>query len=471
MSFEQLYRILRARRRLALSLYLAIIGTAIALTLLLPKTYTAKTHVMVDLKPDPVSGLTQLAVMQPSGYLATQVNLLKSDAVARRVVKTLNLTDNPEMRAKWTKETHERGNYEDWLGKVLLKGLTVSLVRESSIIEIEYESVSPSFAAALANAFANAYIDTVVSMRTSPAKRYTDYFDDRARLAQQRAQEAQNRLVAAQKEKGIIASDERLDIETQRLAELGSQLNTIRAMRAEASSRSTLANANPEKVQNVVMNPLVAGMTADLAKEEAKLQILLERYGDKHPAVMEQRATIVSLKSKLSAESSRVISSVSVDTKIADARVAQAQAAYEEQRNRVMKLKDARAELNVLEKEADSAQHIYEAIQLKQNQSSLESNVNQSAMSIMAPAVEPPTHSSPKMWISLVLAIGLGGIATLLVTLAAELLDRRVRTSVDLIQALELPVIGVMPSPGTRKLQFLRRHTYGRLLPAVNQPQ
>lgn len=473
MSFEQLYRILRARRRLALSLYAAIIAVAVIVTLLLPKMYTAKTQVMVDLKPDPISGLTQLATMQPSGYLSTQVNLVKSDAVARRVAKDLHLADNPQMRAKWAKETHERGNFEDWMGKTLLKGLTVSVVRDSSIIEIEYESISPSFAAALANAFANAYIATVVDMRVSPAKSYTDYFDDRARLAQERAQEAQNRLVAAQKEKGVVASDERLDIETQRLAELASQLNTINALRDEASSRSTLANANPEKVQNVVMNPVVAGLTSDLAKEEARLQQLLERYGDKHPQVLEQRSTIATLKDKIRAESNRVISSVSVDTKIADARVQQAQAAYDAQRQRVMKLKDARAELAMLEKEADSAERIYEAIQLKQSQSSLESNATQSAMTVLAPAVEPPTHSSPKMWVSLILGIGLGGIATLLATLAAELMDRRIRTSVDLIQSLEIPVIGILPSPHAKrsKFKFLQRHIYGQLLPSANQLQ
>ena len=471
MSFEQLYRILRARRRLALSLYVGIIVAAVAITLIIPKMYTAKTDVMVDLKPDPVSGMTQLATMQPSGYLATQVSLVKSDAVARRVVANLNLADNAEMRAKWQKDTQGHGNFDDWMGKILLKGLTVSLVRESSIIEIEYESVSPSFAATLANAFAAAYIDTVISMRTSPAKQYASYFDERALLAHEHLQVVQNKLIAAQREKGIFASEERLDIETQRLAELASQLNTIRALRAEASSRSTLANANPEKVEKVIMNPLVAGMTSDLTREEAKLQLLLERFGEKHPNVQEQRATIASLKEKLKSESGRVLSSVSVDTKVADSRVTQAQAAYDDQRKTVMRLKESRAELNVLEKEVDSAQRIYEAIQLKQSQSSLEGNATQSAMTVMAPAVEPPTHSSPKLWVSLILAVGLGGIFTLLTTLAAELLDRRVRTSTDLIQALELPVIGVLPSPNAKKFKLLQRQTYGQLLPAGNQFQ
>lgn len=469
MSFEQLYRILRARRRLAIALYLCIIAAAVALTLLLPKSYEAKTQVMVDLKPDPVSGLTQLATMQPSSYLATQVNLAKSDVVARRVVSDLNLLNNQEMRAKWAKETQERGSFQDWMGKFLLKGLTVSLVRESSIIEFEYESVSPSFAAALANAFASAYINTVVDMRTSPAKRYTDYFDERAQLAQKRVENTQARLVAAQREKGIIASEERLDIETQRLAELGSQLNTIRALRDEASSRSTAAIANPEKVQNVLSNPLVAGMTAELTKEEAKLQQLLERYGDKHPSVLEQRSAIASIKERVKSESGRVVSGVSVDSKIAGSRVAQAQAAYDAQRQQVMRLKSARSELNLLEREVESAQRIYEAILLKQSQSSLESNTNESAMTVLAPAVEPPKPASPKMWINLLLAVCLGGIFTLLVTLAAELLDRRVRTSADLIQALELPVIGVIPSPQTKKFKLQRRHIYGQLLPSANQ--
>ena len=161
MTFEQFFRILMARKWLAVSLFLSIVCVAVLLGLLLPKSYTAETSIVVDLKPDPITGMVQSATLQPSAHIATQVNMIRSDAVARRVVGMLKLGDNAEMRSKWIKETDQRGSFEDWLGKTLLKGLSVSVVRESSIIRLQYESVSPQFAAVLANAFARAYTDTV----------------------------------------------------------------------------------------------------------------------------------------------------------------------------------------------------------------------------------------------------------------------------------------------------------------------
>ena len=64
--------------------------------------------------------------MVMSGYLATQADIIKSPTVAQKVVKTLRLTDNQEMRARWESETKGRGDFTVWLSQIISRGLDVN---------------------------------------------------------------------------------------------------------------------------------------------------------------------------------------------------------------------------------------------------------------------------------------------------------------------------------------------------------
>lgn len=468
MTFEQFYRILMARKLLAIGLFMSIVIVMVGLGLALPKSYTAETAIVVDMKPDPVTGLAQMATMQPSAYMATQVNMIRSDAVARRVVEMMRLNENTEMREKWIADTDQRGTFEDWLGKTLIKGLSVSMVRESSIIKIEYESVSPQFAAALANAFAKAYTDTLVRLRTNPARSYSDYFEERAQLARDKLEKAQNRLAEAQRERGIVTTDERLDLEMARLNELGSQVVTMRAMMADSSNRSAAGKNKTDIVPEVMANPVIGGLKSELARQNAQLNQISAHLGDMHPTVLQTKASIAELERRLQQEMSRMSGSLNTQNQIVQARVNAAQKAYDDQRARILDMKDRRNDVAILEREVESAQKVYEALQLRLSQTNLESDVSQTSAYVLSPAVEPPRHSWPNMFLFLALGIAGGSVAALFATLAAELLDRRIRTSTDIINSLDIPVIGVLPSPMPKRLKlFNRRTTYNQMLPAT----
>lgn len=466
MTFSQFFHIILARRLLVISVFLTTVTATLLISLIMPKSYEAVATVMVDVRPDPITG-NGVGGMQAASILATQVDIIKSPTVSNRVVTNLRLEETPELKARWLREAKGKGDYLTWVGSVIGKGLEVKPSHESNVIDITYSGAEPAFTSALANAYAKAYVDATVQIRVNPARQYADFFEERAKLSREKLAEAQTKLSVAQKDRGIVASEERLDVETQRLTELATQLNTIRALRAEASSRSTLATANPEKVQDVLMNPLVAGMTADIAKEDARLRSLLERYGDQHPSVIEQRATINSLKEKLRAEAGRVISSVSVGSKIADSRVTQAQAAYDEQRERVMKLKDGRNQLAIMEREVETAQKIYESLQARLSQTNLESTNSQSNIYLLSPATEPIKPSAPRTTLNVALAGVVGFLLALMTALAVEMFDHRVRSPSDVVQALDLPVIGVLPSPQSKTKMWRLGHPSKSSSPAL----
>jgi len=455
MNFDQFVRVIRARLWLVLGVAFSIIGLTIIVSLLLPKSYQSTATVMVDARPDPVSAMG-LSSLPPAAYLATQVDIIQSPAVARRVVQTMRLHESADLRKKWETEAKGRGDYIAWVADMIGKGLKVRPSRESNVIEIMYEGGDPRFSSALANAFAQAYIDSTVQLRVDPARRYADFFEERAKLARDKLEAAQSRLVQAQKEKDIVVTEERLDVETARLNELSSQITGLRMLKAETGSRSSVANANPDRVSDVLNNPVVSSIKTELTRVEARLEELSARYGSAHPQVIEAQANIDSLRQRLRAETSKVTSSVSLNNNINSAREAQAVADYEAQRLRVLKMKEDRSELKVLEQEVESAQRIFESIQLRLSQTNLEGSANQSSISLLSPATEPISHSSPKLFLNVLVAMTIGTFLGVMSALGIELLDRRVRGPFDLVQALNIPVIGVMPTPeGKRTLLSL----------------
>jgi succinoglycan biosynthesis transport protein ExoP len=470
MTFEQFYRILRARRTLALSVFLSILAFAIAFSLLWTKTYTATTSIVVDSKMDPVSGMNAGGSMQTSALLATQMSIIKSDHVARRVVKDLKLDESPETRESWQRETGGRGTFDDWLAKRLIKGVTVEPSKESTVLELTYESIDPNFAATLANAFAKAYLDALVQMKTDPARQYAGFFEERAAIARSKLEAAQKALSDAQKERGIFLTDERMDSEASRLNELGGQLTGIRAMRVESSSRRTVVDGGAERINDVATNPVVMQFKADLSRLQSQLIEFQSNLGDNHPTVKTLKASIEQQSKKLALEIGKAASVVRSTDVVLREREDAANKAYEAQRQRLLTMKDQRNELALLEREVDSSARVYESIVLRQSQSSLEGSNNQSSAYILSTAAAPPSQSSPRLFFNIILALSFGTVLTLFLTMAAELLDRRIRTSADLIDALDLPVIGALPTPDAKKLTFFgKKIGFDRLSPANHQ--
>ena len=100
MSIKQILRIIWARKWLVLALLVSVSIAGTAITLLLPKQYTADTAMIVEMRIDPVLGALAPSLAAPS-YIATQVDIMKSERVASRVVKMLGVERSPSAVAQW----------------------------------------------------------------------------------------------------------------------------------------------------------------------------------------------------------------------------------------------------------------------------------------------------------------------------------------------------------------------------------
>jgi chain length determinant protein EpsF len=474
MTFSQFIAILRARKWAALLVFTLVVATAVAVSLLLPKKYGGTASIVIDAKPDPVSPMAYPTMALPS-FMATQVDILQSDRVALKVIRDLKLAENPQIRQQWLTEGEGKGTVEQWLIDLLQKQLDVKPSRESNVIQVTYKATDPNFAAGMANAFAQAYISTTLQLRVDPAKQFSSFFDTQTKEARESLERAQARVSAFQRANGIIATDERLDVETARLNELSSQLVQLQAVSAESTSRQAQAqSAAADRIQDVLNNPLIGGLKADLGRSEARLQELSSRFGDNHPQVVELKASIAELRKRVEVETGRVTGGVSVSNTINTARVGQVQRGLDEQRAKLLRMKAVRDEGQVLIREVESAQRTFETLVARFNQTSLESQTTQSFASVLSVALPPVTHSSPKLLLNTAVAIFVGLLLALGVALALELVDRRVRAPEDVVAALNLPVLGLLPKPsskrflGGRQARALKQRVIGLPAPQRN---
>ena len=464
MTFAQFLAILRARKWVALTVFALVVLTTLAVSLLIPKNYTAAASVVVDFKPDPITaGL--YGSNPPLALMATQVDVINSERVALRAIRTLKLADSASVRKQWTDDTGGVGNIELWMVDLFRRQMTVLPARESSVITVTYRSPDPRFAAAMANAFVQAYLETSLELRVDPARQYSAFFDLRAKEARETLEKAQARLSSFQKSNGIIANDERFDVENVKLNELSSQVLALQALSAESSSRQTQATSTQgDRIQEVLNNPVIGALKADVIRAEGRLQELTARLGDANPQVVQARANIDELRARIDAETRRVTGGVSVSNTINRQREAQIRAGLDAQRVNVLRMKAVRDEGAVIQRDVENAQRAYDAISARLNQSTLESQTTQSNVNLLTQATAPNEPSSPKVVLNTVLAVLLGGLLAAGAPVLLELRDRRARSPGDVAAFLGLPVISVLARPKTGRQAKLPSLMQQRLL-------
>ncbi|MCP5251584.1 MAG: chain length determinant protein EpsF [Burkholderiales bacterium] len=433
----QFIRILRARYKIVLFVFLVTVLTTLAVSLLLPKSYKASTTVLLINKGvDPVTGHT-LPIQLMHGFMATQLDVISSTRTALMVVDRLKLDQSPAIRQRFENSGEETG-IQQWLAAMLTKNLTIEPSRESNVITIGFRGTDPAFVAAIANAFAAAYQEMSIRLTVEPSQQASAYLSNQLNALREKLEQAQNKVSRFQQEEGIVDVDNRLDIETRRLNELSTKLvlaqNEIMGSVERGGDRAA-------GELSVVNNALINGLKANLVQAEARLADTGERLGVNHPEHEGARAQVAKLKAEL-AKHTRITSRGAI------MRENEVREALEAQKTRVLALQQVRDELKLLLREAEGAQHAYDSALQYLNRIRLEGRSNLSSVSILDPAVIPASHDSPNVKLNLAVSVFLGGLLGMFFGLLVEMLDRRVRSDEDLKAILQAPVLGAVDLRG-----------------------
>jgi chain length determinant protein EpsF len=444
MTLRQFLLVLRARWKTALGLFLAAVIAAVIITMASPRLYTASASVVVDSKTDPVAGVAY-AALNSTSYIATQVDIISSQRVAQRVVKILKLDKDGEWVEGWKNNTGGHGDIVAWIGTKLQKTLSVTPSRDSSVIDIAVTWTDPDTAAVLANAFAQGYVETDIELKVDPAKQYATWFEERSKALRADLEAKQKRLTDFQAQTGIVASNNQLDIENNRLVELNTQLTTIQAQRNLAISRSHMTQQDYDSLPEVFNNPTIVGLKSDLSRAEAKLKDIASNLGRNHPDYKNTESEIQGLQTKIAHESAGIAASLGANSNQALQQEAAVKAALDAQKKHMTELQHEHDQIAVFQNDVTTAQRNLDAVTQRLAQSSLESQSQQTNISILTPAVPPLFKSSPRLSLNVLVGGLLGVILGVGAALGLEISDRRVRVEVELLQLLGVPMLGRIP--------------------------
>ncbi|ARU32524.1 chain length determinant protein EpsF [Sulfuriferula sp. AH1] len=441
MNIISFFRVVWARKTVLLITIALTVLIAVAARLILPLRYEATASVIVDFKqPDTISGpaASTPSSDQMTSYIATQVDVLSSHNVALKVVDDLKLAQDPALHKKFVDEADGKGDIRDWIAELLLRGLSVTPSRQSNLIDVAYKSTDPESAMVIANAFVKAYIQTNLDLQTIPAMQANKWYQSQLNELRSQLIAAQKRLSDYQQSKGIVVVDERLDVESARLNDIGSQLAAAQDQTYDSTSRNRHSG---DQLADVMNNPVIQSLKTDLARNQAKLDQLSKSVGVNHPDYQRARAEINTLREQIARETRNAQESVNTSMRVAQQREAALRESLAAQKQKLLALKQNRDAGAVLVQDIANAQKAYDLALQRATETRMTSQASQTNISLLNPAKIPTEPSSRSLAFVIVFALFLGTFLGLALTFIAEFLDRRIRSETDLTDVLGLPVL------------------------------
>ncbi len=284
-----------------------VIGIAVLVTTLVaiymarkPNVYAASSVVQVDLEqtnPDLVTTDRQRPLSNPDpSYFNTQLQLLTSDTLLRRVVKEHNLDSNKDFQA--ARNAHASSTFRSMLRAIGLAGgnanansqngekideqnsnlvsadeiadavrlspyvdlireeLSVEPVRESRatvkdtrLIEISYRNTNPELAAFVVNAISETFTNANQEKRSGTSRKTSDFLTKRITDLQTDIRGDEIRLVDLKKSEGILKTDGEQTIVIDRLSGLNKQLLEAENLRKNAEAKYFAVKDSPESIK------------------------------------------------------------------------------------------------------------------------------------------------------------------------------------------------------------------------------
>jgi succinoglycan biosynthesis transport protein ExoP len=232
-------------------------------------------------------------------FYPTQYELLQSRGLAERVVKSLDLMEDPKFNPGAGRDGAGGPTAEDdeaVLGSLagqLRGGLSVTPVRNTQLVQLAFRSSSPEFAAKAANAFAEAFIDMGVEDRFATAGKASTFLGSQIETLKQEIQDKDIQLQAFSRRSDIVTLEPGSNVTLQRLEALNTQLLEAKKERIQREAQYHEAMTGPrESIADGLTSGLVSDQKGQLLRLERDYETKLKTYKPDHPDMVAFRTEI-----------------------------------------------------------------------------------------------------------------------------------------------------------------------------------
>jgi succinoglycan biosynthesis transport protein ExoP len=453
----------RRRRGLFLIVVAAGLLLTTSATFLLPVRYVATADIVIEPRREQALDLRQSPPTAPadSAAIDTEVELLKSRALAEQVVSRLDLDRDPEFDPALRPTLLRimagvqgaKTRAEAVVDRVE-RQLKVARVGFTYVIAVSFASRSPNKAATVANAFVALYRQQQLDAKSEASRRAADLLNSRLgglRAQVDAAEHAVERYKAAHGLMTLPDSQGATSTE-QEISNLDGQLATAKGERAETEARLSAALAQTaegrpgDDIGEVLGSPVVQELRKqrdELAKQIAEMQ---GRYGPRHPDLLKAQRQQTELDAEIVQEIARVISNLRAQVEVARSRSSAIASAVAAAKGEQAQIDNASVELLGLQQNLDAVRTLYQAFLDRSKQTLAQDGMAEADARLVAPAKAPPSPAFPDrlMLIGVGLAASLfGGLLSLWI---AEGREDGLYAPEDVENRLGLSCLAVIPS-------------------------
>jgi chain length determinant protein EpsF len=443
MTLRQFLLACRYRWRTPLLVWAAaVLAGLLVASFVMPPQYRASAELLIH--DEPAETAAAGAQAAAPNRLATQADVVRSERVMLRAIRAMGLQERQDLRERWSARSGGQGDFDAWLVERLQRKTDVRPARDSRVLYVSHSAPDARFAADFVNALVKAYSDTALELRMEPSRQYSAFYEERVRQSRDRLRQAQQQSSEFNRRNGITTTDEKLDVEDARLADISTQVVGLQARAAEAHRRQLEAAANPSAMEDVLKDPTVAALAAAIALQETRHQEIGERLGTRHPQVLESQSAVAALTARLESAKRRAAAAFQGGNNVIASQLSERTRALEAQREKVLQRREVRDQARLLHNDVELAQREYDATVARLSKATLETNVPQANVSVLKPATVPSLATSGARSTTLGVAAVGGLLLALLALLVLEARDRRLRDADDVQSRLQQPVLAVL---------------------------
>jgi len=473
-NLRQIYRFARRYARTIITAVLLSCLAGTAYVLYATPIFTAMAEILIDPSESQLvlQEANRLETPLDNARIESQTELLKSERVSLRVIRELNLLDDPNfvligtlnpiafLRSLLPAATDPEDEDYRRLRKavnIFNDGLTVRRKGTSYVIQVYYQSADPDLSARVVNATVSTYIRDQLEAKSQTARSGSNWLQERVADLRGQLNGAARAVEEFKAKHNIVDAGNRGFLSEQQLSELSTQLILARARTAEAKARvaridDILASGSPdvavtESLGNQVINTLRQRYVETAASEVE----LTSRYGRAHAAASAKRAEMAEQRRTIMEELNRIGEAYRSDYEIARARETSLNGELGKLVSHAVEAKESQVVLGELDTAAQAYRRMYESFLQKFHETVQKESYPVSDSRVITDATRPLAPSQPRTVLVLALALLLGtglGIGTAMVR---QTFDRSIRSTSQVKRTFDLDCLGTVPQVARRR--------------------
>ncbi|MEE9165291.1 MAG: polysaccharide biosynthesis tyrosine autokinase [Nitrospinota bacterium] len=476
------WRVILKRKWTIITFFIIVVTTVTIHTFKMRPVYQAATRILIDKENPNVVSFEEVMKLNATDrdYYQTQYKILQSRQLIEKVIKELNLKNSPEFLPDPAEEDSFNllklmQDMKNWLldmitpqntGSQIITDprlkqrenifnnfssrLKITPIRNSRLVDVSFTGYHPGIITNIANIQARLYIDQNLDIRLAASEDAVQWLNKRIKTLREKVANSEIAVQRYKKKVGIVSFEERQNIVDQKLAELNTKVTNAKTKRIERETlynqlkRSSKDSELVESLPTIINNSLIQTLKIDLSKQQGKYSKLSERYGRRHPKIVEAKSQIETISRKINREVKKIHQSIYTEYQVALAAEKSLVQALNQQKGEASYLNEKSIRYGALKRESESNRQMYGILLKRMKETGLSSGLRSNNIRIIDPAVVPQKPIKPNKKLNILLAVIVGLFMGTGLAFFIEYLDNTVKEPDEIPVRFQVPFLGLM---------------------------